>query len=85
VRGGAGQGEIDMHHGSLVGLARQMTLERQLDVVANNIANLNTTGYKSSSSLFEEFLVQGARDANFARADAQVHSVLDRAAFHDLG
>jgi flagellar basal-body rod protein FlgF len=74
-----------MHHGPLVALARQMTLERQLDVVANNIANLNTTGFKSSTSLFEEYLVPGARDAGFASADARVHSVLDRAAFRDFG
>ena len=36
-------------------------------------------------SLFEEFLVPGARDTSFAGADAGVHSVLDRAAFHDFG
>lgn len=74
-----------MHHGPLVGLARQMALERQFDVVANNIANLNTTAFKSSTSVFEEFLVPGARDTSFAGADAGVHSVLDRAAFHDFG
>jgi len=33
----------------LVGLSRQMTLERQMDVVANNVANVNTTGYKATS------------------------------------
>ena len=74
-----------MHHGPLVGLARQMALERQFDVVANNIANLNTTGFKSSASVFQEFLAPGARDMNFARADSQVHSVLDRVQFRDFG
>ena len=42
-----------MENTLLVGLSRQTTLERQLDVVANNIANVNTTGYKADSSLFE--------------------------------
>ena len=31
-----------MENAILVGLSRQVTLERQLDVVANNIANVNT-------------------------------------------
>jgi flagellar basal-body rod protein FlgF len=74
-----------MHHGPLVGLARQMTLERQLDVVANNIANLNTTGFKATGAVFQEYLAPGASDLNFARADSQVHSVLDRLSFHDFG
>ena len=33
-----------MENALLVGLSRQMVLGRQLDVVANNIANLNTNG-----------------------------------------
>ena len=40
----------------LVGLSRQLTLERQMDVVANNVANVNTNGYKADRSLFEEYL-----------------------------
>ena len=36
-----------MENTLLVGLSRQVALERQLGVVANNIANVNTTGYKS--------------------------------------
>ena len=31
-----------MENALLVGLSRQTVLERQLDVVANNIANVNT-------------------------------------------
>ena len=34
---------------------------RELDVVANNIANINTTGYKADGSLFEEYPQLGAR------------------------
>ncbi len=45
-----------MENTLLVGLSRQMTLERQLDVVANNVANINTTGFKADRSLFEEYL-----------------------------
>ena len=45
-----------MENTLLVGLSRQMTLERQMDVVANNVANINTNGFKADRSLFEEFL-----------------------------
>ena len=50
-----------MQNTLLVGLSRQVALSRELDVIANNIANINTTGYKSDGSLFEEFLASAAR------------------------
>ena len=68
----------------LVGLSRQMTLERQLDVVANNVANINTTGFKADRSLFEEYLSSPAHEDNFVRADRRVSFVQDRATFHDF-
>ena len=43
-----------MENALLVGLSRQTALERQLDVIANNIANVNTAGFKADNSLFEE-------------------------------
>ena len=68
----------------LVGLSRQMTLERQMDVVANNVANINTTGFKADRSLFEEYLRSPAHEDNFVRADRRVSFVQDRATFHDF-
>ena len=73
-----------MENALLVGLSRQTTLERQLDVVANNIANVNTTGYKADQSLFEEYLRSGAHEDNFVGRDRAVSYVQDRATFHDL-
>jgi flagellar basal-body rod protein FlgF len=73
-----------MENTLLVGLSRQVTLERQLDVVANNIANVNTSGYKADSSLFEEFLNTGAHEDNFSGKDRRVSYVQDRATFHDF-
>ena len=73
-----------MENALLVGLSRQMTLERQLDVVANNIANVNTTGFKADRSLFEEYLNSGAHEDNFVGRDRRVSYVQDRATFHDF-
>jgi flagellar basal-body rod protein FlgF len=73
-----------MENTLLIGLSRQMTLERQLDVVANNVANVNTTGFKAERMLFEEYLNSGAHEDNFQRPDRRVSYVQDRGTFHDL-
>ena len=41
-----------MDNANYVALSRQITLQRELDISANNLANMNTTGFK-----FEELLV----------------------------
>lgn len=61
-----------------------MTLERQMDVVANNVANMNTAGFKAQRSLFEQYLSPGAHEDNFVGGDRRVSYVQDRATFHDF-
>jgi flagellar basal-body rod protein FlgF len=68
----------------LVGLSRQMTLERQLDVVANNVANVNTNGFKADKSLFEEYLGSNAHEDLFSRPDRRVSFVQDRGTYRDF-
>jgi flagellar basal-body rod protein FlgF len=70
-----------MQNALLVGLSREVALGRELDVVANNIANINTTGYKADGSLFEEFLSSAARAD---QTGARVSFVQDRGTWHDL-
>ena len=70
-----------MGNSLLVGLSRQVALGRELDVVANNIANINTTGYKADGSLFEEYLQSSAR-ADQPRS--RISFVQDRGTWHDL-
>jgi flagellar basal-body rod protein FlgF len=73
-----------MQNALLIGLSRQTILERQLDVIANNVANVNTAGYKADSSLFEEYLTSGAHEDNFVGSDRQVSFVQDRGTFRDF-
>ena len=40
-----------MDNAIYVGLSRQMLLQRELDIVANNLANVDTTGFKFESML----------------------------------
>jgi flagellar basal-body rod protein FlgF len=73
-----------MDNALLVGLSRQVALRRELDVVANNIANLNTTGFKGSSMLFEQYLDPTARHDHFGGNDRRIAFVLDRATAQDF-
>ncbi|HEY4204154.1 MAG TPA: flagellar basal-body rod protein FlgF [Xanthobacteraceae bacterium] len=73
-----------MENSLLIGLSRQVTLERQLDVVANNVANVNTNGFKADNSLFQEYLMPVAREDNFVGGDRRLSYVQDRATFHDF-
>jgi flagellar basal-body rod protein FlgF len=68
----------------LIGLSRQMVLERQMDVVANNVANINTNGFKADKSLFQEFLTSGAHEDNFKAGDRRISFVQDRSTYHDF-
>ena len=73
-----------MENALLIGLSRQTVLERQINVIANNIANVNTAGYKADQSLFEEHLNSGAHEDNFAASDRRVSYVQDRGTYHDF-
>jgi flagellar basal-body rod protein FlgF len=73
-----------MENLALIGLSRQIALHRELEVVANNIANLNTTGYKSDGSVFHEFLMPVARAGAFQGTDQRLSFVHDRATWHNF-
>ncbi|ANC91739.1 flagellar basal-body rod protein FlgF [Azospirillum humicireducens] len=66
-----------MENSIYVALSHQMALRRQLDVTSNNIANVNTTGYKNQRMLFTEFLEKPG-------LHEKVSFVQDRAVVRDL-
>jgi flagellar basal-body rod protein FlgF len=45
-----------MENPGYIALSRQMVLRRQMDLLANNLANLTTPGYRGESMLFVEHL-----------------------------
>ena len=73
-----------MENAQLISLSRQMALQRQMDVVANNLANINTTGFKGEQILFEQYLMPVARDKDFTYPDQPVRFVQDWATIHDM-
>src|ERR1700727_2500708 len=73
-----------MENALLIGLSRQAVLERQIDVVANHVANVNTSGYKTEKWLFEEYLNTPAHEDNFVGGDRRVSFVQDRGTYRDM-
>jgi len=73
-----------MENALLIGLSRQMALNHELDIVANNIANIDTTGYKADNATFAEFLMPQAREDAFTGNDRRVSFVQDRSSWIDL-
>ena len=41
-----------------VGLSRQIVLDHAMTMVANNVANANTTGYKAQNPMFQEYVAK---------------------------
>lgn len=55
-----------MENVTKIALSRAMTLQRQMDMVANNVANLNTTGFKGEQPVFTEFLIEPRKDESYS-------------------
>lgn len=55
-------------------LTRQSGLMREMQVVANNIANISTTGFRREGVIFEEFIagVEGGPSLSMANGNARV-------------
>lgn len=73
-----------MENAQLISLSRQVALQRQMDVLANNIANVNTTGFKAEQALFEEYKMPVARDRDFRFPDQRLSYTEDWATIHDM-
>jgi flagellar basal-body rod protein FlgF len=67
-----------MENALLVGLSRQTALAREFEVVANNVANVNTNGFRRRSSVFAEFLMPVASADDFRRPDRKISYVVDQ-------
>ncbi|MFK8033353.1 MAG: flagellar basal-body rod protein FlgF [Hyphomicrobiales bacterium] len=67
-----------MENAELIGLSRQTALRRQMNVVANNLANINTSGYKAERSMFSEYVMPVAEATTFQTQDQRLSYVWDR-------
>lgn len=51
-----------------IALSRQMGLWKQMEVVSNNMANMNTAGYKQDDVLFRSYISETPNAAGFGKA-----------------
>ena len=63
---------------SYLALNRQIGLARELDVIANNVANLATTGYRREGLVFAEFVRAAAPGDSISMADLAARFVAER-------
>lgn len=47
-----------MENISYIGLSQQLSLQQQMNMTANNLANMSTPGYKAQQTLFSEYVTQ---------------------------
>jgi flagellar basal-body rod protein FlgF len=73
-----------MDNAQLVAHSRLQTLQRHLDILANNIANANTNGFKSRGMQFGEYLQPKAKSDAFSGSARSISFVIDRGATLDF-
>lgn len=61
-----------------IGLSRQVALRRQLEVIGNNMANMNTAGFRAERSLFESAMESAGKHSR-----EQVAFTIDRQTYTD--
>lgn len=71
-----------MDNTGYIALSRQTALWRRLDMVANNLANMNTAGYRAQDALFISYLVRSPNDDSPFRE--QINFVTDFGLVHDF-
>lgn len=67
-----------MENTLLIGLSRQIALAREADVIANNVANVTTTGFKRRDVRFMEYLMPVAKGDAFKPSDRSISYVYER-------
>lgn len=65
----------DMENTIYLGLSRQVVLRNNMDIIANNVANVNTPGYRAQNLMFAEHL------ANPKGGDDKLSFVYDKAEY----
>ena len=65
------------------GVAGLKTHQIRMDVIGNNIANVNTTAYKSSSMTFSELMSQTTQKASGANA-GRLQEITTRNTIHTM-
>lgn len=72
-----------MENSIYLALSRQMALQTNMDMIANNIANANTSGYRAQNLLFQEYLADQDVDTIDKEADDDLSFVYNRGQYQN--
>ena len=72
-----------MDNSLLISLSQQLAAYRSMDVIANNIANVSTPGFKRESAKFEEYIAT-MRPAEDQKGPQKISFVKDAGSVRDL-
>ncbi len=73
-----------MDNSLLVSLSQQLAAYRAMDVIANNLANVSTPGFKRESAKFEEYVTQ-MRPSETQKGPQSISFVKDAGVMRDTG
>lgn len=73
-----------MENASAIAVSRLAAAAREMDVIANNIANADTPGFKAERMQFADWMFRQSR-VSAPPGGTTLHFVEDRASWHDLG
>src|SRR5262249_27881086 len=73
-----------MDNSLLVSLSQQLAAYRAMDVIANNLANASTPGFKREAAKFEEY-VSHVRPAEDQKGPQTLSFVKDAGVMRDVG
>lgn len=74
-----------MENALTLSLSNQMVTRRNMEVIANNIANMGTTGFKRESAVFEEYIVPvETTETGAAPEKENLSFVRDWSVVHDM-
>ncbi len=73
-----------MENALRIGLSRQMALQTQMNVIANNLSNINTAGFKRDNVHLEEFQMPVAEMTDMTGRDKNLSYVHDRAVLKNM-
>lgn len=66
-----------MENISYIGLSQQLALQQQMEMTANNLANMSTPGYKAQHTLFSEYITD-------PKGGAAIHQSSNTGSYRDL-
>ncbi len=71
-----------MDNTKYIALSRQMGLWKQMEIVSNNMANMNTSGFKAQDAMFSSYIAQTTNAEGIGKAP--VYFTQDFAAYKDF-